>query len=317
MKITMKLKEQYHRFREWQQLPYQVRPLSDEEHVCATCGTSYRGNYCPRCGQSSTVGRYSFKNAFLLFLDVWGLGNRGMFRTLRDLILRPGYMIRDYLQGMQMAYFPPFKMFFLLVAFSVIVDSGFNIKLENRFDTEMKKAVDRYTANLEIDDLQDDGDEKAENKQKTENGAKVSKDNQTSEKMGRKVLDTMRETSRWIQNHQTVFQLLWLIVFSAPLYFFFRHSPNILDIRYSEFFVAMVYTTNLMTIASIVCGLFCLGVNVEFLTALLSLIPLKQLSGYSYKRTLLNVVIAFIIVCVVGILLVGVGIGVLMALFAH
>lgn len=315
--MTESLKEKYQWFREWQKQPYQVKPLSAEEHDCATCGTHYRGNYCPRCGQASTVGRYSFKNAFLLFLDVWGLGNRGMFRTLRDLLLRPGYMIRDYLQGMQMAYFPPFKMFFLLVAFSVIVDSGFNIKLENRFDTEMKKAVDRYTANLEIDDLQDDGDEKAENKQKTENGAKVSKDNQTSEKMGRKVLDTMRETSRWIQNHQTVFQLLWLIVFSAPLYFFFRRSPNIPDIRYSEFFVAMVYTTNLMTIASIVCGLFCLGVNVEFLTALLSLIPLKQLSGYSYKRTLLNVVIAFIIVCVVGILLVGVGIGVLMALFAH
>ena len=315
--MTESLKEKYQWFREWQKQPYQVKPLSAEEHDCATCGTHYRGNYCPRCGQASTVGRYSFKNAFLLFLDVWGLGNRGMFRTLRDLLLRPGYMIRDYLQGMQMAYFPPFKMFFLLVAFSVIVDSGFNIKLENRFDTEMKKAVDRYTANLEIDDLQDDGDEKAENMQKTENGAKVSKDNQTSEKMGRKVLDTMRETSRWIQNHQTVFQLLWLIVFSAPLYFFFRRSPNIPDIRYSEFFVAMVYTTNLMTIASIVCGLFCLGVNVEFLTALLSLIPLKQLSGYSYKRTLLNVVIAFIIVCVVGILLVGVGIGVLMALFAH
>ena len=315
--MTESMKEKYQRFREWQKQPYQVRPLSVEEHNCATCGTHYQGNYCPRCGQSSTVGRYSFNNAFLLFLDVWVLGNRGMFRTLRDLLLRPGYMIRDYLQGMQMAYFPPFKMFFLLIAFSVIVDSGFNIKLENRFDTEMKKAVDRYTANLEIDDLQDDGDEKAENKQKTENGAKVSKDNQTSEKMGRKVLDTMRETSRWIQNHQTVFQLLWLIVFSAPLYFFFRRSPNIPDIRYSEFFVAMVYTTNLMTIASIVCGLFCLGVNVEFLTALLSLIPLKQLSGYSYKRTLLNVVIAFIIVCVVGILLVGVGIGVLMALFAH
>ena len=52
--------------------------------------------------------------AFLNFLDVWGLGNRGMFRTIRDLVLRPGYMIRDYLKGMQMAYFPPFNMFFLL-----------------------------------------------------------------------------------------------------------------------------------------------------------------------------------------------------------
>ena len=53
-----------------------------------------------------------------LFLDVWGMGNRGMFRTLRDLILRPGYLIRDYISGMQMAYFPPFKLLFLLTALS-------------------------------------------------------------------------------------------------------------------------------------------------------------------------------------------------------
>ena len=94
------LKEKYRRFQEWQQQPHQVKPLSDKEHDCATCGTHYQGNYCPRCGQSSSIGRYSFKNALLLFLDVWGLGNRGMFRSLRDLLLLPGYMIRDYLQGM-------------------------------------------------------------------------------------------------------------------------------------------------------------------------------------------------------------------------
>ena len=330
--MTVSMKEKYQRFREWQKQPYQVRPLSVEEHDCATCGTHYQGNYCPRCGQSSTVGRYSFKNAFLLFLDVWGLGNRGMFRTLRDLLLRPGYMIRDYLQGMQMAYFPPFKMFFLLIAFSVIVDSGFNIKLENRFSTEMKQAMDRY-ADVGVDDLQDDDDdEKTEaqqknteakkvevKRQKTDDDAKVSKEDQEMVKKVEKVKKVMdmRSVSRWLQDHQTIFQLLWLLVFSAPLYLFFRRSPNIPDIRYSEFFVAMVYTTNLMTMASIVCGLFCLGINVELLTALLSLIPLKQLSGYSYKRTLLNVVVAFIIVCVVGALLVGSGIGIFVALFGQ
>ncbi len=47
----------------------------------------------PPCGQSARIGRYSFRKAALLFLDVWGLGNRGLFRTLRDLLLRPGYMI--------------------------------------------------------------------------------------------------------------------------------------------------------------------------------------------------------------------------------
>ena len=101
-------KEKYRQFKEWQHQPHQVAPLSEEEHECATCGTRFEGNYCPRCGQSATIGRYSFKKAFLLFLDVWGVGNRGMFRSIRDLLLRPGYMIRDYLRGMQMASFPNF-----------------------------------------------------------------------------------------------------------------------------------------------------------------------------------------------------------------
>ena len=106
----------YRRFKEWEQQPHQVAPLSEEHHKCATCGTHYEGNYCPRCGQSSRIGRYSFKNAILLYLDVWGLGNRGMFRSIRDLLLRPGYMIRDYLRGMQMAYFPPFPTIFWALA---------------------------------------------------------------------------------------------------------------------------------------------------------------------------------------------------------
>ena len=112
------IKEKYERFKEWQIKPYEVAQLTTEKHECATCHTEFHGNYCPRCGQKSTIGRYSFKTAFLTFLDVWGLGNRGMFRTIRDLLLRPGYMIRDYLSGMQMAYFPPFKM---LAVFTIVL----------------------------------------------------------------------------------------------------------------------------------------------------------------------------------------------------
>ena len=61
-----KLQNKYRRFREWEQQPHEVAPLSEEQHVCATCSTHYEGNYCPRCGQSCKIVRYSFKNAFLL-----------------------------------------------------------------------------------------------------------------------------------------------------------------------------------------------------------------------------------------------------------
>ena len=65
------LHNRYKRFKEWEQQPHQVAPLSEDHHECATCGTHYEGNYCPRCGQSAKIGRYSFKNAILLYLDVW------------------------------------------------------------------------------------------------------------------------------------------------------------------------------------------------------------------------------------------------------
>ena len=148
--------EKWRAFIEWQKRPSRVPKMTEEHHRCHTCGQEYQGNYCPCCGQSARIGRYSFKKAFLLFLDVWGVGNRGMFRTLRDLVLRPGYMIRDYLNGMQMAYFPPFKMFFLLIAFLVLVNSGFNIRMMNTLEKtstskQLKKGFD-HSFNINKED---------------------------------------------------------------------------------------------------------------------------------------------------------------------
>ena len=138
-------------FHIWQQRPHELAPLSEESRTCSSCGTVYQGNFCPRCGQSARVGRFSFKKAALLFLDVWGMGNRSMFRSLRDLMLRPGFMIRDYLRGMQSAYFPPFKMFFLLAAFSLVVEHGFNFGLDvNDVQDEAPKTEQTAMENTKI-----------------------------------------------------------------------------------------------------------------------------------------------------------------------
>ena len=136
-------------FRMWQRRPYEVAPLKSESHVCSSCKTEFTGNYCPRCGQAAEVGRFSFKKTLMLFLDVWAIGNRSMLRSLRDLMLRPGYMIRDYLSGMRSAYFPPFKMFFLLAAFSLIVEYGFDLGLSD----DKKATPTEQTAAVPADSL--------------------------------------------------------------------------------------------------------------------------------------------------------------------
>ena len=85
-----------------------------------------------------------------------------MFRSIRDLLIRPGYMIRDYLGGMQMAYFPPFKMYFLLFALTLLVDTGLNIKGINRMEEQKKETlslVDKMNVETQQAELQEDAQE--------------------------------------------------------------------------------------------------------------------------------------------------------------
>lgn len=304
----MNLKEKYRVFKEWQQRPYQVAPLTQEEHTCATCGTSYQGNYCPRCGQSSRIGRYSVKTAFLLFLDVWGLGNRGMFRSIRDLLLRPGYMIRDYLGGMQMAYFPPFKMFFLLATLSIVVNSGLNIRGEN----QLVKVVQTYERSIDMDIRTVPAEQKA--------GVKSGTGNERLD-FGEKINGTLKVFIRFLIDHQTVVELVWLLVLSLPLYVLFRNCPAIPDLYYTEFFVAMIYITNMMNIVSIVFSFFCVNLDtIGFISPILSIVALKQLCGYSYLRTILGLVASFAIITIavlIIVVLVGIVVGLTMAMNAQ
>ena len=297
------LHHRYQRFSEWKQQPHQVAPLSEVHHECATCGTHYEGNYCPRCGQSSKIGRYSFKNALLLYLDVWGLGNRGMFRTIRDLILRPGYMIRDYFRGMQMAYFPPFKLFFLLLALSVLVDSGMNIQGVNR-EKQNEKESEELVSQFSKDVLHSEPREK---KPKVKSEIKTDKPLTKEDQKKMAVEESERLTMsfvEWLEQHGSVVGLAGLLVFSFPLYLLFRHSPAIPDLRFSECFVSMVYITDMFLLYNIIPSLLCFSVKAEIiynmLTLLLPIIPIKQMSGYSYWSTfwrLLAAFIPFVVVC--------------------
>lgn len=292
-------------FRTWQQKPYEVKPLSNEQHTCSTCGTQFTGNYCPRCGQSSIVGRFSFMKATLLFLDVWGLGNRGMFRSIRDLLFRPGYMIRDYLSGMQSAYFPPFKMFFLLAAFSLVVEHGLDLGLygdrEQTGNQQKKEQVENST--------------KEEKEVKSETSKKEKIDDFENKYFKDKdgnykpatialvkfvlMLDSLND------KNPALFSLLTLILLTVPLFFFFRSSPNIPDLRYSEFIVALTYTSNCYSIYSIAGNLLDCGL-LRFLAYLMVFVSLRQLSGFSKSRLFGYIVLTFVISVAVLVLLFGV-----------
>jgi len=90
---------------------------------CLNCGAHLRGQYCGNCGQRARSRLISLWELVRdAFGDLFELDSR-LWRTLVPLVIRPGRLTYDYLQGRRARYMPPFRMYlvlsllFFLVAF--------------------------------------------------------------------------------------------------------------------------------------------------------------------------------------------------------
>lgn len=234
----------------------------------------------------------------MLFLDVWGMGNRSMFRSLRDLVLRPGYLIRDYIGGMQSAYFPPFKMFFVLAALAVLVEHGCSV---SPTDTDAKLENGQMVEQVDGDRNEDRDEVTAPVEQLGPEEPVVElkvNENEVKSPMYYRGLKFAQFMVSLQKKNPAIFALFSLLLFSWPLFFFLRRSPAIPDLRFAEFVVALVYTSNTYSIFSIVGNL--LGsLLLKILAVIMVFVALKQFSGYSKMRLLgyimLTVIISFIV----------------------
>lgn len=279
-------------FHVWQLKPHAVAPLSESTHECAACGTEYQGNYCPRCGQSARIGRFSFKKAMQHFLDVWGMGNRSMFRSLRDLVLRPGYMIRDYLSGMQSAYFPPFKMFFVFVAISLLVEHGASFNVEEKRELTNEPQI-----------------EVVQQKQQEKNTIKDTNEEKKKSPMYYVVVGFTTKMDSLREKNPAIFSLFTLMLFSWPLFFFLHKTPKIPDLRFSEFIVVLVYTSNTYTIFSIVGDLLDSDL-LRLIAVIMVFVALHQFSGYKKRRILGYITLTLIISVAALCVIVSAGLGI-------
>lgn len=96
------------------------------ERECVNCGTRYRGNFCPACGQAATARRFVVRDMLHSVFATLVAGDNVFFRTAGALLFRPGHMVRDYLYGRRARYFKPVQMLVRLVAVFVLCSYIFN-----------------------------------------------------------------------------------------------------------------------------------------------------------------------------------------------
>jgi hypothetical protein len=117
---------------------------------CLNCGTELRGQYCGQCGQRASSRLISLweltRDAFGDLLEI----DSRLWRTLIPLLVRPGKLTKDYLEGRRARYMPPFRMYLVLsVVFFVVAFFDPSDDLSLLFEPEPAPTAEEQEAATE------------------------------------------------------------------------------------------------------------------------------------------------------------------------
>lgn len=124
--------------------------LADHPAHCLNCGTALTGNFCHHCGQKAHLHR-SIGHIFEeLVHGVLHWDSKG-WRTLPMLLLNPGRLTREYVEGRRARYIAPLSLFLALFLVTFIALGSFGPSLDSavRIDpADRERAVAEIGAEL-------------------------------------------------------------------------------------------------------------------------------------------------------------------------
>jgi hypothetical protein len=114
--------------------------MNNQPLLCVNCSETVNTAYCPACGQKNPPKKI---NALTLYTDFQSriYGFDGMFpRTLIDLTIRPGKVVKAFVSGNRIAYVGPVGYFFLTITIFLLLASMLDVTF-----SEFMSAMNSFT----------------------------------------------------------------------------------------------------------------------------------------------------------------------------
>jgi len=95
--------------------------------VCMNCGTQLAGKYCSACGQRHEPHVHTLGHFLSEAFESITHADSRLWRTLGYLLVKPGRLTREFLDGHRVRYLPPFRLYLVisLLFFLVASATGF------------------------------------------------------------------------------------------------------------------------------------------------------------------------------------------------
>ena len=98
--------------------------MTSESKYCRNCGTPVTKKYCENCGQRTSVYKVSFKETIHDFIDVAFSLNAPLFITLKQLVVNPGIILEEYVEGKRKKYYKPVAFFIITAVVYLVIRSA-------------------------------------------------------------------------------------------------------------------------------------------------------------------------------------------------
>lgn len=115
--------------------------------TCKNCGHRFEGKFCNNCGQTADTNRINYHDLRHQLTHSLFHIDAGLFYTSKQLFMRPGDAIREYLEGKRVNHIKPLSYILILAGFYILVChlldiNLFNISVESAKDgIETEKSV--------------------------------------------------------------------------------------------------------------------------------------------------------------------------------
>ena len=112
------------------------------EKNCLNCGALVDRKFCPECGQPNIETRDNFFHMVGHFISDYLHYDSKFLQSFKSLIIKPGFLTKQYLEGKRVRYIHPLRLFFFITIFMVIMATFYYKKYEHVIKDEQITITD-------------------------------------------------------------------------------------------------------------------------------------------------------------------------------
>lgn len=123
-----------------------------EDKTCLNCNHVVEKRFCPNCGQENTDTRKTFYHLFVHFFEDLTHYENAFWKTIKNLILKPAALTKEYLSGKRLSYLAPVRLYIFISFVTFFIMTVFPTNKDELVDLNQTSNVQKTDKNGKIID---------------------------------------------------------------------------------------------------------------------------------------------------------------------